>query len=397
MSHKAYRLASLVLVLLIALTSGGCVVPAPAQPPAAPAPAAPAPAPTSAPAPAAAAAPVVVRVGMTPFFDYQFWPVAKEWGWDKELGLDLQFTWFTQSGPSTQALAQGAIDTVNTCPVCNFAFYDSVPNLMDFVMTNQYKGFVVVGRTGKAKTYQDFLKELGDAEKAKVATIQQFKGTTWPEYKVNYEPTIKAVLEQGGLSLSDVTILNFADDEKAALAMVGGTGDFYTGGLPAEVNLMMRHSDQFMLIGGAEILGPAGLWHSSIASTAEWLAKNEDAALKIMAMSYRYNRYQLEKQDKILPVARESMNSHSGAGVTDEELKTVFNTFEAFRTYQQDKEETFNDKSPTYWGTSAEYYSKQSSDLPKGADYKRNNPVEEWFSKLLARPDLLEWIDKPLS
>jgi ABC-type nitrate/sulfonate/bicarbonate transport system substrate-binding protein len=74
----------------------------------------------------AASPPTAVRVGMTPFFDYQFFAVAKEFGWDKELGLDLRFTWFTQSGPSTQALARGSIDTVNTCVVCNFAFYVSM-------------------------------------------------------------------------------------------------------------------------------------------------------------------------------------------------------------------------------------------------------------------------------
>ena len=54
---------------------------------------------------------VSVRVAMTPFFDYQFFSVAKEFGWDKELGLDLQFSWLTQSGPSIQALANGSVDS----------------------------------------------------------------------------------------------------------------------------------------------------------------------------------------------------------------------------------------------------------------------------------------------
>ncbi len=31
--------------------------------------------------------PYVIRVGNTPFFDYQFWSVADEFGWDEELGL----------------------------------------------------------------------------------------------------------------------------------------------------------------------------------------------------------------------------------------------------------------------------------------------------------------------
>ncbi len=337
-----------------------------------------------------------VRVGMTPFFDYQFFAVAKEFRWDKELGLDLQFTWFTQSGPSTQALARGSIDTVNTCVVCNFAFYESVPQLMDFLTVNQFKGFVVVGRKGRAKTYREFLKELGDPNKARTATIQQFKGKTWPEYRVNYEPLIRGVLEQAGLKLEDINIVNFADDEKAALAMIGGTGDFYMGGLPSEINLLFRHPDQFILIGGAEILGPAGLWYSQIASSKDWLEKNPDAALKVMAMSYRFNRYVNEQRGKVLPIVRNSMNSHSGAGISLEELNFIFNTFLEFRTYKKERAETYTPSSPFYWGRSAEYYVRQSKELPAGADYKRNNPLEEWFNKFLARKDLLDWVDKPL-
>ena len=143
----------------------------------------------------------VVRVGMTPFFDYQFFSVAKEYGWDKHLGLDLQFQWLTQSGPSIQALTNGSLDTVNTCVVCNFPFYESVPEMQNFLTVNQFKGFVVVGRVGQAKSYDELLAELGSADKAKVAAIEQLRGKTFPEYLANYQPLISAVLGQAGMSL----------------------------------------------------------------------------------------------------------------------------------------------------------------------------------------------------
>lgn len=343
------------------------------------------------------AEPVTVRVAMTPFFDYQFYPVADEFGWDEELGLNLEFTWLTQSGPSIEALAAGSVDTVNTCVVCNFPFYESVPEMQDFLTVNQFKGFVVIGRQGQGyKSYQEFLDELGDPEEAKRATIQQFKGTTWPEYTANYEPLIRATLSQGGLTLDDIELITFADDEKAALAMIGGTGDFYMGGLPSEINLLSNHPDEFFLVGGAEILGPAGLWYSQIASTEEWLAENEDAALKIMAMSYRYNRYVQEDRGAVMPIVVEAMNAHSGVATTEEELNFIFDTFLDFRTYQQEAETSMNPDSPLYWGNSAEYYVEQSTDLPEGADYRKNNPLDEWFAKFLEREDLLEWVDQPL-
>jgi ABC-type nitrate/sulfonate/bicarbonate transport system substrate-binding protein len=337
-----------------------------------------------------------VHVGATPFFDYQFWSVAKEWGWDKELGLDLQMTWMTQSGPSIQALANGSLDTINTCVVCNFPFYESVPDMVDFLTVNQFKGFVVIGRKGQSKTYQEFLKELGNADAARKAAISQLKGKTMPMYTANYVPMLKGLLEQVSLDVKDVNVINFPDDEKAAIAMIGGTGDYFMGGLPSEINLIMNHPNDFQLIGGSEILGPAGLWYSNIASTNKWLAANEDTALRIMALSYRYNRYVNEDIDKVMPIVAKAMNEHSGVATDVEELKFIFRTFLEFRTYQKELVDTYNPQSPLYWKNSGDYFVKRSSELPANADVVARNPLEAWQKKFMARKDLLKWVDKPL-
>lgn len=352
-----------------------------------------APAETTAPEPEE---PIEVRVGMTPFFDYQFFSVAEEFGWDEELGLNLQFEWLTQSGPSIQALANGSLDTVNTCVVCNFPFYESVPDMQNFLTVNQFKGFVVIGLQGESKSYEEFLAELGDAEAAQKATIEQFHDQTFPIYLANYQPLLAAVLEQAGMTLDDVNTVNFPDDEKAALAMIGGEGTFYMGGLPSEINLLMNHPDQFKLIGGAEILGPAGLWYSNVASSEQWLAENEEVALKIMAMSYRYNRYVQEKPEAVMPIVVEAMNAHSGVATDPEELDFIFDTFLDFRTYQQDQETTYSPESELYWENSAQYYVERSEELPEDADYLVQNPLNAWFDKFLEQSDLLAWVDAPL-
>jgi ABC-type nitrate/sulfonate/bicarbonate transport system substrate-binding protein len=337
-----------------------------------------------------------VRVGHTPFFDYQFWAVAEEFGWDEELGLDLDIQWLTQSGPAVQAVAAGSVDIANTCVVCNFPFIESIPELRSFTTVDQFKGFIVVGRRGECKSYEEFLEELGNHEDAKNATIAQFKGSTWPLFAANYRPMVKGMLEQGGLTLDDIEILDFPDDEKSALAMLGGTGDYYVGGLPAELNLLTNHPDEFMIVGGAEIMGPAGVFYGNLAATEEWLAENEDAALKVMAMMYRYNRYVQEARDKILPIVVESLNSHSGVATDEEEYGYVMEELIGFKPYQQEQEETYNPESIHYWGNMAEYYATGNPDLPEDFDYKFYNPVEEWFEKFLAREDLLEWVDAPI-
>jgi ABC-type nitrate/sulfonate/bicarbonate transport system substrate-binding protein len=378
-------------VLLAACSSGSASsAPAASEPPAESPPASAKATPTAPPEP------VAVRVAMTPFFDYQFFSVAKELAWDTELGLDLQFTWLTQSGPSVEALANGSVDTVNTCVICNFPFYESVPELTDFLTVNQFKGFVLIGRKGAAKTYDELLAELGDAEAAQNATLEQVRGKTFPMYSANYSTLLKATLSQADMTLDDVTITNFPDDEKAALAFLGGTGEFYMGGLP-EINILQNHGDEFELIGGAEILGPAGLWYSQVASSTDWLAANEDTALRIMAMSYRYNRYVNEKPDAIMETVANAMNAHSGVATSVEDLSFIFDEFLAFRSYQDDATTTYDPASDLYWGRSADYYVTQSTDLPAGADYRRQNPLDEWFAKFQARADLLEWVDAPLS
>lgn len=337
-----------------------------------------------------------VRVGRTPFFDYQFFEIAQAFGWDEELGIEFKDTWLTQSGPSMQALANGSIDLAGSCIVCNYPFYESIPELRNFMTVNQFKGFVVLGRQGASKSYEEFLAELKDPEEAQNAAIQQLKGKTFPIYEANYLPLLTAVLEQGGLKIEDINTINFPDDEKAALAMIGGEGDFYIGGLPSEINLLQNHPEDFKLIGGAEILGPAGLWYSNITATEDWLAENEEAAMIMMAMAYRYNRYVQEDIEKILPLVAEAMNAHSGVATSVDDLKFIFDNFLEFRTYQQDAETTYNPESDLYWQASASYYVEKSTELPAGADFKLQNPLDEWFAKFLARQDLLDWVDRPL-
>ena len=158
----------------------------------------------------------------------------------------------------------------------------------------------------------------------------------------------------------------------------------------------MNHADEFQLIGGSEILGPAGLWYSNVAASEKWLAEHEEGALRIMAMSYRYNRYIREDIDKVMPIVVNAMNAHSGVGTNVKSLRFIFDTFLEFRTYQQDAETTYNAESPLYWEASAKYYVQKSKELPKGADYLLQNPLNPWFEKFLARPDLLGWVDMPL-
>jgi ABC-type nitrate/sulfonate/bicarbonate transport system substrate-binding protein len=341
---------------------------------------------------------VPVRVSVAPYFDYQAVTLADQLGWDEELSIDLQLTYMADDPAQVAALTNGSTDVSSLCLVCAFKFYAQQPELRTFVTTNQFKGFAVIGRMGEAKTYDELLEELGDPEQAKQATLEQFKGSNWAIHEASFRSLISAMLSQAGMTLDDINIISFADDQKAALAFIRGEGDFYTGSLPQEARMLQDFPDQFVNVGGHEIIGPAGLWYSNYNALESWLQNNEDAALKLMAMNYRYNRMVLECPDKAAPLLAEVVNTQTGSNFTPENVLVILDEFEQYRLPEQDKAETFSPDSDAYWGHTAEFYMKEqisTGEVPEGTDPDEFNPMKEWLDKLLAREDLMSWINAP--
>ena len=64
------------------------------------------------------------------------------------------------------------------------------------------------------------------------------KGKSFAIVKVNHGPMVDSALQQVGLSLDDVEVLNFPDHPTAGFAFESGEGDFYTGALPQQIRLL---------------------------------------------------------------------------------------------------------------------------------------------------------------
>lgn len=339
-----------------------------------------------------------VKIGLTPFFDYMLWPFAANKGLDKELDIDLEFTWLAQVGPSVQAMRRGSIDVIDTCTACNFSFYKSVPTIRDWLLTNQFKGFILIGRKG-APSYNQLVKSGMSPTAAKKKVFNFVKGKTFAIHKPVYGALVNGMLENAGLSSSDVKIIDFADDVKAATAYLRGSGDFYLGGLPQETKLLLSYGDRFVNMGGAEILGPAGLWYSTAASDEKWLKENRDTALKLIAIWYRASRYLNERPNDVIPVFRKEVNAHAAASFTDKQVKFTVTEFLDFMSIQEAKQKAFNPKSDLYWRKSLNYYSaqhKKAGDLDKSLNVNPFNQEEQFFKELLRNKQLMTWINKPL-
>jgi ABC-type nitrate/sulfonate/bicarbonate transport system substrate-binding protein len=336
----------------------------------------------------------VVKMGMGPYFDYQPWAIAHYLGIDKDIGVDLQFTTVPSVGAGVAAMRQGAIVAMYSCHACDFPLLKSVPSLRSWLITNQFAGFIVVGRKGQTETFASLEPKVG-AQKAKEQILNSFKGKTFSLVLALRETLMKSALSQVGLTMNDVKFADFPEDPQAALAFEKGTGDYFIGGLPQETKLLLA-KDKFVNVGGTEILGPAGLWYSTEDSLEPWLKNNHDLALKLTAIWYRVSRYLKEKPELTIPLWTKEINEAAAANFSEEEVKTTVGLM-VFPTIAEAQATVFNPKSPLYWRNSVDFYAELSKDkLPSDYQAIRYDMEESLFNDLLKNKTLMDWVNSPL-
>jgi ABC-type nitrate/sulfonate/bicarbonate transport system substrate-binding protein len=332
-----------------------------------------------------------VRMGITPYFDYMPWVLAKQMGFDKQLGLDLQLVTITTTPQGVAAMKQGSLDVISSCHVCDFPLYKSAPSLRSWLITDQFKGFIVIGRKG-APTFADLEPKVGP-EKAKEEILDGFKGKTFPLMPASFQPLLSAALSQVGAKVDSVKLLEFADDAQAALAFQRGEGDYYMGSLTQEIKLLGQ-KDKFVNVGGQEILGPAGLWYSTMTSTKEWLDANEDTVLKLSAIWFRTSRYTAENFAAAAPKLIAINNERAAAAFTPQDFAAMYGLL-TFPTVEQAKTTVFDPASDLYWKRSVDFYAaKNTADLA-GATPDDKALEETYFKKLTANAQLVDWIASP--
>ena len=346
------------------------------------------------PAIARAAELQTVRIGLHPVLDYQPWAIAKELGLDKEQGLSFEIISVASQANGAAALRQGAIDIASGSQVGTFAYYKAIPDMRTWILLNRFKGFILVGRKGGTETYASLAPKMGQ-EAARKKILQDMKGKSFAINPVSYLPLVKACLGQVGMSVDDVKLFEFPDDAKAALAFEKGVGDFYMGSLPQEIKLLSQ-PDLYINVGGAEILGPAGLWYSAMMGMEPWLKKNKETVLKLHAIWYRTSRYLNEKQAQIFPLWASNINQRAAASFTPDDIVKMSGFLE-YPSIEQARTQAFNDKSDVSWRKAMSYYGPQNTDrLPADFNTGKYQLEQEYFEEFVARKDLVSWVNAPL-
>lgn len=340
-----------------------------------------------------------VRIGLQPDFDYMVFPAAHELGLDRQQGLNFAISYYDQVGPEVQAMARGSVDMVSSCHSCDFAYYKSMPTLRDVIITDQFKGFIVVGRRG-APSYEKLTAAGQSAESARAAVYSYMKGRTFDIDKATFGALLNSMLAYAHLSASAVKVHDYSSDATAATAFLANAGDFYMGALPQEARLLLNFPDRATNMGGTGILGPAGLWYSTMATTQPWLASNHQVALKVLAISLRIAKILAVRPQQVIPIITSTLNEHSGSNFTNAQTSAQISSFISFTTLENGKNTVFNPNSSLFWQNSVNYYAAQdraSGILPAGANPATFNVDENLFKELLANQKLVSWINAPVS
>ncbi len=350
---------------------------------------------------------VTVRINGGPLYPYNLWAASKELGIAEELNIELDIV--GQAFFPAAALQRGELDVIASCPSCAFAVYESIPGFRNWITAYQWRGFQVVGRqdpeteTPIHKTWLDFFVETdGDLDATNREFAASLAGRSFAIWDPGSLPTLRALLDQGGLAIDDVGVIGAADLAGASAAFLEGQGDYHIGDSMRMHEMLTSPDlrDQFVAAAPFQAFGPAGLWYSTFASTQGWLDENEETALRMLAIWYRTIRYLHNRTGSVLPPMHEAVRRAGGQLVDDEALIAELFAIADFVRFQDAWDHYFADGSPTamYLSTShAHAEAVESGTVSADSEWRVFEIAAEWFRKLQARPDLLDWIMKPLT
>ena len=337
-----------------------------------------------------------VRVGAAPYAMYFIWAAAHGLGLDAKFGVDLEVNNFASPTQGTEAMVRGDLDLTSSGITDHLSVIKGAPEVKFFSTLGFFQGYFFVGRVGEIKPWVELKEEMGgDLAKAKEFRLNEFKGKTFCVIALKKDLVLDTV-GQIGLTEKDITIKIFADDQKAATAFLSGEGDFYTGSLPQQTNLV-KMTDKFVDAGGGEILGPAGLWYDTMASTDKFMKDNHEAALRTLATLYASINFFDKDPQAFAEVAAAKLSEATGSPFTVDEYIEFQTKYDDFLSIEQANEGFYNKDSDFYWKLPAEYTLKGMvaqgvlDSSTKLEDYYSDG--ENLFKELQERADLMELIE----
>ncbi len=349
----------------------------------------------------------LIRIGATPSYDDRLWSYAASIGMDTRIGLDLEIIPFV-SIPYTQ-LQTDEIDMLFSCQICYGTVIGEFPEYRNYLITNQYQGFVLIGRAGEAVVYEDALERLGDEEAAKAELAESFRGKEF--VKTEGFPTTfeRGLLENIGLTFDpddpvnqDVEFKYYPSMEAMNFGYLSGEADYYTGNLSAQARMLYSEelAGEYVVAAPLELFGASAILYSTEGVRADWLEENPETVLRSLAIWYRASRY-LDAYPEIVGefVGEEAKDQTGGTSLGAFVTSRIMTELNYFPLLNDAKDYMFTPGELTYFGnvvSDSFEAGREEGYIAEGVDWQDHEVQEVWFNRLLEREDLVAWINAPL-
>lgn len=294
-----------------------------------------------------------VKFGLMPYYDYAPWALAGDLGYFEEEGISFKPTYFPVEGNVAPALANGSIDIGAFSDTPSITLASQFEELQMVAFHNVFKGFAIMSRKDQFKTYDEFLTELGDPEKAAIETGKQLKGkSVITTSGAAFYMVLEQAMKNAGLSIDDMKIIDMEPDTGVS-AFISGTGDFYLGGLPQRERLQQEGFSA--LIGGDEI-GPGAVILAGIAATKGYVDKNSELISKVERVWFKTMEYMKSNPKEAHEFIAKWSNEQTGGSATEDDVAAFLEDYVIFPKTLEETEKLFYDSSsPSYWKDRYEY------------------------------------------
>ena len=335
----------------------------------------------------------VVNIGTGPSYDDRLFSYAASIGMPAKLGLTFNMIPFTSI--PYQQLARGDIDWLYSCQFCYQRQLEEFPSYRTPLITNHYKGFVVIGRAGDLTFEQALANNNNDREAALKELAEFVRGKDIPRPEGDSTAPIQVFVDSIGLTLEDIVISRPADRQAVANAFLRGEFDFYLGNLPNQSRMLYSEElkGQYVVVAPLELFGGRALWYSTEGVTQDYLDCCYETVLRTVAVWYRASRY-LEAMPEIVAtfVAAEAAPSTGGENLGDVTTVGLLTELNHHFTLEDAARLLYDENAPTYFGIPGEQAFAGYPDF----DWTDTEVEGQIFADLMARQDLVDFINRPL-
>ncbi len=266
-----------------------------------------------------------VRFGVSPFQDTLLPIIGEEKGWYEDEGLDVEFVVLGWSEVQ-EALAAGEIDVAINNISSIIATHESWPEFVYYYGFNIFDAGAALMARPEFESVEELVAQGVDRQIAVRRAIAQLSGrTVITTSSTDMEQAVLGAAYRAGLDfMADVNVIDLGPDEGLA-AFLGGTGDFYLGGIPQRTRATQEGMKAIVI--GADLAPPP---INGIVTTRQYLEKHENVLQGLVRVWFQIANFVEDDVDAGAEIVLSVLNTQTGAGMTTADFKVFWQNYEHY-------------------------------------------------------------------